>query len=55
MRSSQQPLMFSINSFFYPNHNFIYDDDDDDDDDDGDGVDDFNYFYVEQLKIYRHL
>jgi hypothetical protein len=47
--------MFSINSFFYPNHNFIYDDDDDDDDDDGDGVDDFNYFYVEQLKIYRHL
>jgi len=54
MQISQQPLMFSINSFFYPNHNFI-DGDDDDDDDDGDGVDDFNYFYVEQLKIYHHL
>ena len=50
MQISQQPLMFSINSFFYPNHNFI---DGDDDDDVGD--DDYNYFYVEQLRIYHHL
>ena len=52
MQISQQPLMFSINSFFYRNHNFI-DGDDDDDDDDCDGHDDYNYFYVEQ--IYHHL